>query len=128
MRKRIVAFLGLSVMLFVFSANAHSRETHEKPINVVRTYITTASWYKHGKLTANGERFNPYGLTVAHRTLPFGTKLRLTNPQTQKTIIATVNDRGPYIRGRNLDVSLGCAYRLGMYDKGVIRLKVEVLE
>jgi len=128
LRKRLVVFLSLGVLLFLFAFNAQAKETHEKPINVVKTYITTASWYKHGKVTATGERFNPYGLTVAHRTLPFGTRLRLTNPQTQKTIIATVNDRGPYIRGRNLDVSLGCANKLGMYDKGVVRLKVEVLE
>jgi len=127
LRKRIFALLSLSILIFFMANNAHSTEVHEYH-TVIKTYNTIASWYKHGKVTANGERFNPWGLTVAHRTLPFGTKLRLTNLETKKSIIVTVNDRGPFIRGRGLDVTLGCAHRLGMYTTGVTKLKVEILK
>lgn len=92
------------------------------------SFNVKASWYKYGKITANQERFNQNGLTVAHKTLPFGTRLKLTNPKNNKSIIVRVNDRGPYIKGRDLDVTLGCAKRLGMLDKGVVTLQVEILK
>ena len=76
-----------------------------------------ASWYQHGKATANGEKFIPSGLTAAHRTLPFGTKLKVTYKN--KSVVVRVNDRGPFIKGRTLDLSKGAAKRLGMIDKGV---------
>lgn len=77
-----------------------------------------------GRRTANGERFNPAALTAAHKTLPFNTKLRLTNPKTGKTIIVRINDRGPFIRGRHLDVSSGAAKALGFKQSGVATLHV----
>jgi rare lipoprotein A len=98
-------------------------------INIARAaeHDVIASWYKQGKITASGQKFNPYGLTVAHRKYPFGTVLRLTNMETNKSIIAIVNDRGPYVHGRTLDVSLGCALKLGMHEKGVVKLHVQKL-
>lgn len=98
----------------------------ESPI-VIRTYTAVTSWYRHGRVTANGERYNPLGLTVAHKRLPFGTMVRFTNPETGDIVIARVNDRGPYIRGREFDLSLGSARALNMVDKGVMRLRVEIL-
>lgn len=92
-----------------------------------RTYIVKASWYQMGRITANGERYNPDGLTVAHRRYPFGTILRLTNPANGRSVIVRVNDRGPYIRGRGLDVSRGVARQLDFIEKGVVNLVVEVL-
>lgn len=95
---------------------------------VTRRYQAIASWYRHGKVTANGERFDPNGLTVAHRSLPFNTMVRLTNPSTEQTVIVRVNDRGPYIRSREFDLSLRSAQLLGFQDRGVARLNVEIIK
>ena len=76
-----------------------------------------ASWYGpgfHGKKTANGERFNPYDLTAAHKTLPFGTKVRVTNEQTGKSVVVRINDRGPYAHGRVIDLSKAAAEAVGI--------------
>ncbi len=90
-----------------------------------------ASWYGprfHGKQTANGEIYNQYELTTAHKTLKFGTLLRLTNPENNKSIIVRVNDRGPFIEGRDLDLSYASAKALGIIKPGVKRLKVELVQ
>lgn len=78
------------------------------------------SWYGHGKITANGEKFNPDGLTAAHKTLPFGTKLKLRYGL--KVITVRVNDRGPFIGKRELDLSRGAARKIGL--TGVDTLEV----
>ncbi|MBF2063971.1 MAG: septal ring lytic transglycosylase RlpA family protein [Calothrix sp. C42_A2020_038] len=90
----------------------------------------TASYYSYGgsNRTATGERFNPQELTAAHRTLPFGTKVRVTNNWNGRSVIVRINDRGPFIRGRIIDVSLGAARELGMISSGIASVKVEVLE
>ena len=95
-----------------------------KPLN---NSTVVSSWYQSGKLTASGQRFDPNGLSAAHRTLPFGTKLRLTNPNNGKSIIVTVNDRGPFIRGTGLDVSRGAAQQLGFISQGKTRLQMQVM-
>lgn len=90
--------------------------------------IMKASWYGpkfHGRLTANGEIYNQMSLTAAHKTFRFGTLLRVTNPKNNKTVIVRINDRGPYITGRHLDLSKGAALQLGIIEKGVANLKVE---
>jgi rare lipoprotein A len=89
--------------------------------------IGTASYYRSGKVTANGEAFNPHGLTAAHRTLKFGTVVRVTNLKSGKSIIVRINDRGPFIKGRIIDLSLGAAKKLGMQHSGVAKVKVDVL-
>ena len=73
-----------------------------------------ASYYKHGKRTANGERFNPHGYTAAHRTLPFGTRVLVTNLKNGKSVIVRINDRGPFTKGRVIDLSLGAAKVVGL--------------
>jgi len=103
--------------LFVPVSNAHRR----------RTNYAYASWYRHGRITANGERYDPNGLTVAHKRLPFNTMVRFTNPENGRSVIARVNDRGPYIRGRDFDLSMRSAQLLGFYEKGVVRLEVEII-
>lgn len=80
-----------------------------------------ATWYMHGTRTANGEKFNPDGMTAAHKTLPFGTMLRLTHGD--KSVIVRINDRGPFIKGRDIDLARGAAKALNC--PGVCRLKVE---
>lgn len=99
-------------------------------IEIVDKGAMVASWYGpkfHGKLTANGEIYNQMALTAAHKTLPFGTMLRLTNPKNGAETIIRINDRGPYIEGRNIDLSKGAAIALGVLKKGVVRLQVEQL-
>ena len=94
------------------------------------TLTGTASWYGgsfHGRMTANGETYNMYELTAAHKTLPFGTLLRVTNLSNQKKMFVRVNDRGPFIPGRILDLSYGAARELGMVESGIKRVKIEIL-
>jgi len=88
--------------------------------------VGIASFYKYEARTANGEQFNPRELTAAHRTLPFGTRLRVTNVATGQSVSVRVNDRGPFIPGRVVDVSLSAAEVLGMVDRGVAKVKLEV--
>jgi len=88
----------------------------------------TASWYGpkfHGKQTANGEVYNQMAFTAAHKSLKFGTLLKLTNIKNGKSVIVRINDRGPYIKGREIDLSKGAAIALGILKKGVVKLKVE---
>ncbi len=78
-----------------------------------------------GRRTANGEIFTSRDMTAAHKTLPFGTRLKVTNPDNGQTVEVVINDRGPYIKGRTLDLSLAAAEALGMVDKGVARVRIE---
>jgi len=90
----------------------------------------TASWYGgefSGRMTASGSRFDPRGLTAAHRTLPFGTKIRVTNPRTGASVLVTVTDRGPYCGRRELDLSKAAAREVGILMRGVAPVVVEVL-
>lgn len=88
-----------------------------------------ATWYGigdgSGKFTASGERFNPHGLTVAHKTMRFGTKLHLTNPKTGRAVPVRVNDRGPFVKGIELDLTYGAARAIGM--TGAQHVTMEVL-
>jgi rare lipoprotein A len=85
------------------------------------------SWYMHGSRTANGEKFNPNGLTAAHKTLPFGTMLRVSNPDNNRSVVVRVNDRGPFTKGVDLDISKGGAQELGIIKTGRSKLIVEHL-
>ena len=89
-----------------------------------------ASYYGpgfHGRRTANGERFNMNAMTAAHRTLPFGTKLKVTNLNNGKTAFVRVNDRGPYAGGRIIDLSVAAAHAIGSSSSGTARVKLEVV-
>jgi rare lipoprotein A len=99
-------------------------------VNVTGMGFMTASWYGpkfHGKLTANGEVYDQMAFTAAHKSLPFGTMLKLTNLENGKSVVVRVNDRGPYIKGRDIDLSKGAAMALGSIKPGVIKVKVEQL-
>ena len=87
-----------------------------------------ASFYTEGTKTANGEKFNTLDMTAAHPTLPFGTKLRVTNVASGQSVTVRVNDRGPYVRGRVVDVSYSAADALGMVGKGVAKVKLDVVQ
>lgn len=112
--------------------NALTQETRRVQISsrtvVTRPRTVRVSWYRHGSITANGERYNPQGLTVAHRTLPFNTRVKFTNPETGVDVVARVNDRGPFVRGREFDLSMGTARSLGIIDRGVANVIVEIIQ
>jgi len=82
----------------------------------------------HGKLTANGEVFDMYGITAAHKTIPLNTVVRVTNLDNSKSIILRINDRGPYIEGRMLDCSYGAAKKLGFINAGMANVEMKVIE
>ncbi|KZM50781.1 septal ring lytic transglycosylase RlpA family protein [Labrenzia sp. OB1] len=84
-----------------------------------------ASWYKLGGVTASGERADPSGMTAAHRTLPFGTLVKVTNLANGKFVTVRINDRGPYSRGRVIDVTRAAAQKLGFIRRGVTRVQID---
>lgn len=84
--------------------------------------------YFHGRTTANGETFDMNDISAAHKTLPFNTVVKVTNLNNNKNILVRINDRGPYINGRIIDLSKGAGEELGMIDNGVIKCKVEVVQ
>lgn len=95
---------------------------------VVYKEIGAASWYGpgfHGRETASGETFNQNHLTAAHRRLPLGTRVTVTNLENGKSVSVAINDRGPYAGGRVLDLSKAAARRLGMVDDGVVKVRIE---
>jgi rare lipoprotein A len=89
-----------------------------------------ASWYGkdfHGRRTANGEVYNMYGISAAHKTLPLGTHVRVTNLRNDKTIVVRVNDRGPFVRGRIIDLSYGAAKKIGLVGPGTAPVDIVAL-
>jgi rare lipoprotein A len=121
MQKILNKYLIFTLFL-AFSAAACA-----KPNNV---QVGNGSWYGkkfHGRTTANGEKYNMYALTAAHKTLPFNTMVEVTNLSNNRKLIVRINDRGPYAKGRIIDLSYLAAKKLGYVNKGVAKLKVRVL-
>lgn len=129
--------LSLGISTFSFADSIENLLESKAPINKVNNVPknTTsktglASYYAHqfhGRKTASGERFNMHAMTVAHKTLPFGTKLKVTCESTGKSVVVKVNDRGPFHGNRVLDLSYGAAKALGTVNKGVSKVKYEIL-
>jgi rare lipoprotein A len=91
----------------------------------------TASWYghpHHGRVTASGQRFDMYAFTAAHRTLPMGTRLRVTNLTNRRSVIVTITDRGPFVHARVIDLSYAAAREIGMVGPGTAPVGLEILE
>jgi rare lipoprotein A len=89
-----------------------------------------ASYYGqdfHGKPTASGEPFDMHALTAAHNTLPFGTRIRVTNLENGLSVIVRINDRGPSVKGRILDLSYGAALEIGMVIKGIVEVRIDIV-
>jgi len=103
-----------------------ARHHHVTPTQVASQGV--ASFYTEDQQTASGEKFNPDELTAAHKTLPFGTKLRVTNTATGRSVTVRVNDRGPYVHGRVVDVTHSAAQALGMVGSGIAKVKLDVVE
>ncbi len=117
------------IAAFVFSAPPQGI-AHQTG-SVVQTISGAASWYGpkfHGQPTASGEPFDMNRLTAAHRTLPFGTRIRVINEANGKSVLVRVNDRGPFAGKRVIDLSRKAAQAIGIVQRGVARVKIEVLE
>lgn len=130
-----VALAGVLWVPFVFAASPTAKEPLvarvAPPLKPIRTWVANASWYGQefqGRTTASGEPFNMNANTAADPSLPFGSIVRLKNMRTGKTQLVRINDRGPYVDGRDMDVSYQVAYNLGMIGRGVSRLRIELLE
>ena len=107
------AFLSL-IFLTLFSTNLMAENT--------------ASWYgknHHNKRTASGELFNMYGMTAAHRTIKFGTRVKVTNLKNNRSVIVTINDRGPFVKGRIIDLSYAAGQQIGM--DGTAKVSLEII-
>lgn len=123
-RRYAMKMIALIGVLLLFGACAS-----HPPAKRESLYQATgkASFYAHkfhGRKTANGEIYQKDRLTAAHRSLPFGTRLKVTNLSNGREVVVRVNDRGPYVKGRIIDVSYAAAKKLGMTHKGVVRVKV----
>ena len=113
--------------------NSQKKKENKKPLfnKSKKIYKGISSYYGpnfHGKLTANGEIFDMYGITAAHKEIPFNTIVRVTNENNGKTQIIRINDRGPYVDGRILDCSFGAAKKLGFVSEGTAPVKIEIIE
>jgi rare lipoprotein A len=100
----------------------------EKPAAIKSSSYGIASFYRHHSHTASGEKFDERELTAAHRTLPFGTRLKVTNVKTGRSVTVRVNDRGPFVTGRVVDLSYSAAQEIGMVGSGVTKVRVDVIE
>ena len=121
----------IAILSFLAPATAGLADLRPVPYFVPDAESGQASWYGprfHGRLTASGEIYNMYDLTAAHRRLPFGTTLRVTDLVSGRCVIVRINDRGPFIGRRVLDLSYAAAERLGMLHDGLARVRVEPLE
>jgi len=96
-------------------------------VEAVKTETGLASWYRDHR-TASMERFDGNAMAAAHKTLKFGTKVRVVDLKTNKSLIVRINDRGPYIRGRVIDLTVGAARKLGIYARGIAKVRVETLK
>ena len=107
------------------------QSTYQSSGKILLTLDGIASYYAHdfnGKMTSNGEIFDMNALTAAHRTFPFGTKVRVTNLENNKTVIVRVNDRGPFKEGRIMDLSMGAAKEIDLMRTGTAHVRLDVLE
>ena len=132
-RRRVLVRLGLVSLTLVLVGCAATKRPGGPGTAApepTKRIVGLASWYgqRHqGRPTASGEAYDMNRLTAAHRTLPFGTRLRVTNVENGRSVVVRVNDRGPHVPGRVLDLSLGAAKALGMVSEGVGRVEVVVL-
>ena len=113
------------------NSDGMSRKEIEAIRNHPEVQIGIASYYGkkfHRKLTANGQRFNMYKVSAAHKTLPLGTRVKVTNLNNGKSIRLTINDRGPFKKGRILDLSYKAAQKLGFVNEGTTKVRIDVIK
>jgi rare lipoprotein A len=123
--RRALPFVALAVIVLALGCVRGPRPRYPGAVQ-----YGLASWYGRdfqGRPTASGEPFDMYAYTAAHRNLPFGTRVRVTNEANGRSVVVRINDRGPWVEGRILDLSYAAAKALGMLEAGVVRVRVEVL-
>ena len=135
--KKLLTLLSVAPLVMLascqtnLSTQATAKEAKVDPHRVIRTIHGEASWYEikcnGGTHTASGIPLQDHAMTAAHKTLPMGTKVRVTNKHNGKSVIVKITDRGPYIKGRVIDVTKGAAKKLGLLHHGLAPCKVEVL-
>jgi rare lipoprotein A len=126
--KHVAALAVVSLVIATLSACGTA-----PPVRESSGYRATglASYYGkkfHGRRTASGERYNMNALTAAHRSLKFGSRVKVTNLKTKRSVVVRVNDRGPFVRGRIIDLSWAAAKRIGMIGDGVVRVEVRTVD
>ena len=124
MMKKIISVL---IVLVVLSSSCHRKRVPSSSVEVSGSETGMASFYAesyNGKKTANGEIYRSSALTAAHKTLPFGTKVKVTNLANGKTVKVRVNDRGPFIAGRIIDLTRKAAKKIDMVNAGVVKVKI----
>ena len=114
-----ISVKSIAILALPFMFSAATADTGKSQTGIASVYAY------HGSKTASGERANRHGLTAAHRTLPFGTRVKVTNKRNGKSVVVTINDRGPFIRGRVIDLSTAAAGVIGMKSSGLAPVTVE---
>jgi rare lipoprotein A len=132
MNKLNLAFIALT-LTFLAGCSSATAIDDKKTRSYARSHelVGQASWYGkkyHGKRTASGERYNMRAYTAAHKTLPFGTIVRVTNTANSKTVDVKINDRGPFVKGRVIDLSQKSFEQIGNIKKGIAPVKIEVID
>ena len=117
--RRYLFIFELTAVLIASSAPAHSRGfawffAHSKPQGACAGQHVVATYYTSGRRTASGQAFNSSGYTAAHRTLPFGSQVTVTNPENGRSVTVVINDRGPFTHGVTIDLARGAAHAIGM--------------
>ena len=114
-KRSFVTAVFMAISLFTFSKSALAEVGH-------------ASWYSLTSKTASGERCDPGALTAAHRSLPFGTKVKVENLKNGRSVVVRINDRGPFVGGRMIDLTKAAARKLGFISSGIARVRLTVLQ
>ncbi|MCR5046618.1 MAG: septal ring lytic transglycosylase RlpA family protein [Treponema sp.] len=122
--KKSILFLAIVALSFLTVEAFASNSISLYKSSAVASYY--ADKY-HGRKTSNGETFNMYDMTAAHKTLPFNTKVKVTNLANGKSVVVRINDRGPFIKGREIDLSKGAAVKIGMIKSGTAKVSLEIL-
>ena len=128
MSNRVRTLIALAVVAAGIASLSNLASASSEAAAVEREEIGLATYYFQGQKTASGEPFDRNALTGAHRTVPFGTRVRVTMLKTGKQVIVRINDRGPFVRGRVIDVSRRAAEILGMVGAGPARVKIEIVQ
>jgi rare lipoprotein A (peptidoglycan hydrolase) len=126
-KKPVTEVIKVGTKVVKSSSSSNSGSGSDSNLSPASGSSCKASYYWQGQMTANGERFNPSSMTAAHKTFKFGTKVKVTNPRNGKTVVVRINDRGPYISGRCLDLSKAAMQAIGGTSAGVITVTYEVV-
>ncbi len=129
LRASYIFAISLTILLFLAGCSSHKNYTPQTDL-LDYSESGIASYYSakyQNRKTASGERFNNRSMTAAHKSLPFGTKVIVTNINNGKTVVVTINDRGPYVKGRIIDLTQSAFSKIEHIDKGIVEVKIRVV-